>query len=151
MDTPAHRAEPARASQPSTPHPRFGGLFWRLSRTTKRLALPLAGKAWNPVYAVVHHRGRRTGSWHSTPVAVRRSGDGFVIALAFGVQVDWYRNLLAGGGGRITWRGGEYPVGAPTPVDVDAGLAAFHPIQRAFLRITGIDGYVHVPDAPVAG
>jgi deazaflavin-dependent oxidoreductase (nitroreductase family) len=150
MSAAAHRTQRPRTSPSPTSPPRFGGAFWRLSRRTKDLVLPLAGKTWNPVFAVVHHRGRRTGSWHSTPVAARRSGAGFVVALAFGAQVDWYRNLMAGRGGRLTWHGHEYTIGTPMTLDVATGLAAFHPIQRALLRFTGVDGYVRVADAPVA-
>jgi deazaflavin-dependent oxidoreductase (nitroreductase family) len=126
--------------------PRFGGFFWRLARRTNSPALRLAGKRWNPIFAVIVHRGRRTGREHATPVAVRRQPTGFVIALAFGRQVDWHRNLVAAGGGRIRWRGREYLVSAPKPVDPEAGRAVFLPVQRLFLRLAGIDGYVIAPD-----
>ena len=135
---------PPSASEPTTSEPRFGGALWRITRRTTALALPFAGKRWNPVFAVVEHRGRRTGRPFATPVAARRTGDGFVISLAFGAQVDWYRNLVAAGGGTIRWRGLGYAVGRPERIDRATGLAAFHPIQRFFLRIGGIDGYVRI-------
>jgi deazaflavin-dependent oxidoreductase (nitroreductase family) len=125
---------------------RFGGVLWRVSRLTKRLTLPLAGKRWNPIFAVVEHRGRRTGRQYATPVAARRIAGGFAITLAFGAQVDWYRNLLAAGGGVIRWRAHAYRVAAPEPIAATAALAAFDPVQRLFLRIGGIDGYVQVRD-----
>lgn len=134
-----------RRGQPAPP-PRFGGVFWRLARMTNRATLPLAGKRWNPIFAVVEHRGRRSGRQHATPVAARRVDDGFVISLAFGVQVDWYRNLVAAGGGTIRWRGVEYRVTAPETIDPRAGVAVFHPVQRLLLRLTGIDGYIRVRD-----
>lgn len=124
--------------------PRFGGLFWKLARRTTAITLPLAGHRWNPVFAVVVHRGRRTGLERATPVAVRRVTGGFVIALAFGVQVDWYRNLVVADGGTIRWRGSAYPIGSPRPIDGASAGAAFHPIQRLLLRMAGIDGYVRV-------
>jgi deazaflavin-dependent oxidoreductase (nitroreductase family) len=126
--------------------PRFGGILWRISRRTNRLTLPLAGSRWNPVFAIVEHRGRRSGRLHRTPVAARRVVGGFVISLAFGAQVDWYRNFKAASGGSIRWRGVDYPIGPPKAIDVAAGQAAFHPIQRLFLRVAGIDGYVLVRD-----
>jgi hypothetical protein len=133
-------------SQTEAPSPRFGGVLWHLSRRTKHLALPFAGSRWNTVFAVVEHRGRRSGRLHRTPVAARRVADGFVISLAFGAQVDWNRNLGVAGGGTIQWRGDAYPVMAPELIGAPAGLAAFHPIQRLFLRMAGIDGYVLVRD-----
>jgi deazaflavin-dependent oxidoreductase (nitroreductase family) len=126
--------------------PRFGGILRRLSGLTNQFALPMAGKRWNPIFAVVEHRGRRSGRRYATPVAARRIAGGFAISLAFGAQVDWYQNLLAAGGGNIRWRGDTYRVTTPERIDVTTGLAAFHPVQRLFLRMGGIDGYVQVRD-----
>jgi deazaflavin-dependent oxidoreductase (nitroreductase family) len=127
--------------------PRFGGVLWRISRFTNPVMLPVAGKRWNPIFAVVEHRGRNTGRRYATPVAARRTASGFVISLAFGAHVDWYRNLLAADGGVIRWRGNAYRVTAPERLDVPSGLAAFHPVQRLLLRIGGVDGYVQVRDS----
>ncbi len=127
--------------------PRFGGLLWRAARFTSPLTLPLAGKRWNPIFAVVEHRGRRTGRSYATPVAARRVAGGFVISLAFGSQVDWYLNLLSAGSGTIRWRGEAYPVSRPERIDADSAIVAFNGVQRAFLRIGGVDGYIRVADS----
>jgi hypothetical protein len=126
--------------------PRFGGILWRLSRATTGFVRPLSGTRWNPVVAVVFHRGRRTGRVYATPVAARRIVGGFVISLAFGAQVDWHRNLLAAGG-TIRWRGRDYPVSSATPIQASEAVAAFHPIQRVLMRIAGVDGFIRVNDA----
>jgi len=126
--------------------PRFGGVLWRIARFTKPVTLPLAGKRWNPVFAIVEHSGRKTGHAYAAPVAARRIDRGFVIALAFGAQVDWYRNLVAAGGGTIRWRGEPYPVTGPERIGSAEGATPFLLVQRAFLRIAGIDGYVRVRD-----
>lgn len=126
--------------------PRFGGVLWRLARLTSPVTLPLAGKRWNPIFAVVEHQGRRTGRRYEAPVAARRTEGGFVISLAFGAQVDWNKNLLAAGGGIIRWRGRAYRVTAPEPITTANALAAFNLVQRAALRIGGVDGYVRVRD-----
>lgn len=135
---------------PQTPtrSPRLGGLFLRGARATAGLMRPLAGKRWNPIFSVVRHTGRRSGRTFDTPVAARRVDDGFVLALAFGRGAHWYQNIVAAGGGVIRWRGVDYPVGAPQPIDAETALAAFLPIQRAGLRAADIDGYIRVPDAP---
>lgn len=126
--------------------PRFGGVLWRLSRLTTPLSLPLAGRRWNPIFAVVKHRGRRSGRPYATTVAARRIADGFLISLAFGAQVDWYRNIVAAGGGTIRWRGADYQVAAPELIDAATGRAAFHPAQRLLLRVTGVDGFIRLRD-----
>jgi deazaflavin-dependent oxidoreductase (nitroreductase family) len=136
----------ARAIAPAGRPPRLGGLFWRLARGTSGAIRPLAGKRWNPVFALVETRGRKSGRTYSTPVAARRVTDGFVVALAFGAHVDWYRNLLAAEGGAIRWMGHSYPVGAPEAIDAEAALATFLPIQRVLVRAAGIDGYIFLRD-----
>src|SRR5947207_617627 len=86
-----------RPAEGAAKQPRFGGILWRVSRRTSGLALPLAGRRWNPIFALVLHRGRRSGRAYQTPVAARRVAGGFIISLAFGAQVDWHRNLVAAG------------------------------------------------------
>ena len=140
-----------RASIAGTqPRPRFGGIFWRLVKRTSPLMIRLSGQRWNPVWAVVEHVGRRSGRRYSAPVAAIRRADGVVVSLAFGAQVDWYRNLIAAGGGASRWRDRTYVVGAPEPIEAAAGRAAFNPIQRFFLWLTAVDGYVYLPDAQSA-
>lgn len=143
----AATAHPTLVPTQIPPRPRFGGVLWRASRATAGLMLPFAGKRWNPIFAVVEHRGRKSGRQYSAPVAARRIDSGFVISLAFGAQVDWYRNLLAAHGGSIRWRGQSYAVATPERIDVASGLAAFHPIQRALLRIGAVDDFISVSDA----
>jgi deazaflavin-dependent oxidoreductase (nitroreductase family) len=126
--------------------PRFGGSLWRLARVTSSLGRPFAGKRWNRSFAIVGHRGRRSGRPYSTPVAVRRVDGGFVVALAFGAQVDWYRNLVAAGGGTLRWRGDEQFVGPPEQIDAAVALPAFHPVQRLALRAGRIDAFIRLPD-----
>jgi deazaflavin-dependent oxidoreductase (nitroreductase family) len=137
-------ASTARKATPA-PGPRFGGVLWRAARFTSPVTMPLAGKRWNPIFAVIEHRGRRSGRQYATPVAARRVAGGFVISLAFGAQVDWYRNLQAAGG-TIRWRGDAYRVSRPERIDAASALTAFHPVQRLLLRIAGVDGYVRVAD-----
>ena len=138
-----------RPAETAVKQPRFGGILWRFSRRTSGWASPLAGRRWNPIFARVLHRGRRSGRAYQTPVAARRVADGFIISLAFGTQVDWYRNLEAAGGGVIRWRGRDYEVSGPEMIDADEALPAFDPVQRLCMRLAGIDGYIQVRD--VAG
>jgi deazaflavin-dependent oxidoreductase (nitroreductase family) len=136
----------SRPAAPAPP-PRFGGLLWRVARFTSPVTMPLAGKRWNPIFAVLEHEGRKTGRRYATPVAARRIARGFVIALAFGAQVDWYRNVVVTGGATIRWRDEAYRVTAPQRIDLYTALAAFNPIQRLLLRMARVDGYVRVDDA----
>jgi deazaflavin-dependent oxidoreductase (nitroreductase family) len=140
------RAEQSQAATKlgQTPKPRFGGVLWRAARLLNPIMLPLAGKRWNPIFAVVEHRGRKSGREYVTPVAARRVDYGFVISLAFGAQVGWYRNVVAAQGGTIRWRGRAYRVEAPERIDAATALPAFMLIQRLALRLARVDGYVRV-------
>ncbi len=63
-----------------------------LNRVTRRFAKSSRGS-----FAVVRHVGRRSGKPYATPTMVVPIEDGFVIALTYGTEVDWYRNVQAAG------------------------------------------------------
>lgn len=52
---------------------------------------------WLPGWALVVHRGRKSGRTFRTPLWAFRRGDGFVIALTYGSTSDWVRNVEAAG------------------------------------------------------
>jgi len=62
------------------------------------LAMPLMRRL--PPFAVLHHRGRRSGRSYDTPVQALRTNDGWVVALAYDHNSAWALNLLAAGGGK---------------------------------------------------
>ena len=65
-------------------------------RVTNRLLGGLATRL--PWFGVVVHTGRRSRRQYRTPVNVFQQGDLFIIALTYGVNADWVRNVLADGG-----------------------------------------------------
>src|SRR2546425_8256124 len=105
-----------------------------LTRLANRPAARIAGSRLLPFWSVVRHRGRRSGRTYATPVAARRTADGFAIPLAFGETSDWCRNLIAAGGGVVRWGGREYPVTEPLIVDAERATAAFRSLERRALR-----------------
>jgi deazaflavin-dependent oxidoreductase (nitroreductase family) len=70
-----------------------------LARFNRRVTNPLQGQyAWLLVpWAVVCHRGRRTGRLYRTPVNAYRHGETLAIVVLYGPESDWVRNVLAGG------------------------------------------------------
>jgi hypothetical protein len=95
------------------------------------------------LWGVVYHRGRRSGRVLATPVALRATPDGFVIALPF-AGAQWFRNVLAAGGCVVRWKGADYTTDEPQIIDWAAARPAFSPIQRAMLERTGIDRYLRL-------
>lgn len=75
-----------------------------LNRHINRVVRPLAARV--PPLAVIHHTGRRSGIERATPVMAFRTPRGIVIALAYGSDVDWLRNVLASGRATVV-RGGR--------------------------------------------
>src|SRR5258708_19334939 len=80
------------------------------TRLFNPLTLALAGSRRLPLFAVVHHRGRRSGRSYTTPVGARRTADGFVIPLTFGERAAWFRDVQAAGECVIRGRGADAPV-----------------------------------------
>jgi deazaflavin-dependent oxidoreductase (nitroreductase family) len=64
-------------------------------RFTNRLTSRVAG--YLPGFAIVSHIGRKSGRVYHTPVNAFRTGDGYIIALTYGTQSDWVKNVLAAG------------------------------------------------------
>ena len=105
------------------------GHSWRLARLTAPMARRFAGRRLFPLWAVVHHRGRRTGRELSVPVAVRVRPDRFVVALPWGPGTNWARNVLAAGGCVVRWRGADHRVTRPELVGAEAARPYFGRLQ----------------------
>jgi deazaflavin-dependent oxidoreductase (nitroreductase family) len=98
-----------------------------LNRVTRFIA------PWAPGWAVVMHRGRKSGRIFRTPLwAFRRQGR-YVIALTYGSDTDWLRNVLAAGGCELETRRRHYQVGSPR-VYRDENAADMPVLIRLMLR-----------------
>jgi hypothetical protein len=101
--------------------------------------MPLSGRRLFPLWAIVHHRGRRSGRFFTAPVAIRATADGFVIALPF-PGAEWPRNVVAAGGCTVRWKG-DHATTDPAIVGRTA-LASFSPAQRWLLRAAGVERFL---------
>ncbi|GAB2869467.1 nitroreductase family deazaflavin-dependent oxidoreductase [Actinoallomurus bryophytorum] len=79
----------------------------RLARFNRVFANRLLGPTLPalPGFGAVHHRGRRSGRPYRTPVMVFRDGELYVLALPYGSDSDWVKNVLAAGGCDLRTRG----------------------------------------------
>lgn len=79
----------------------------------KHILNPLLGRiarsAFGP-FAIIRHVGRKSGKTYETPVIVFPYDGGFVLALTYGKEVDWYRNVTAAGRCVVIWHRREYAV-----------------------------------------
>ncbi len=70
--------------------------------------------AWAvPPWAVICHRGRRSGRAYRTPVIALKRGSTLAVAVLYGEDSDWVRNLLAAGGGQVVRAGRTYELQSP--------------------------------------
>jgi deazaflavin-dependent oxidoreductase (nitroreductase family) len=78
-----------------------------LAKVNKRVVNPIQGlwAPWLPPWAVIVHRGRRSGTEYRTPVLAVESGSSVYVGLFYGAGAHWVRNLLAAGGGEVIRRG----------------------------------------------
>ena len=58
-----------------------------------------------PGFGILIYRGRKTGTPYRTPINVFRHGDSYVLALTYGSDVQWVKNVLAAGGCDLLTRG----------------------------------------------
>jgi deazaflavin-dependent oxidoreductase (nitroreductase family) len=91
------------------PLPRSIARFNR--RVTNRVLGPLA--PFLPAFGVIVHHGRHSGRPYRTPVNVFRRQGGFVVALTYGPDTDWVRNVLAAGGCSLETRGRRWRLTRP--------------------------------------
>lgn len=108
----------------------------------------VAGTSAFPFWAVIEHRGRRSGRTFRTPVVARRTPDGFVIPLAFGTDVDWCRNVLASGCATLRWSGASHEVSSPEIVDHAAATPAFKGLAAVWLRSADVHSFLRIRAAP---
>lgn len=105
-------------------------------KVTNRITGPFASRL--PGFAIVHHVGRRSGTERTTPVNLFRDGDDYVIALTYGRDSQWVKNVLAAGEFDVVTRGRRVTLTAPRIVQgarVPAGV-------RHALRALDVDDYV---------
>jgi deazaflavin-dependent oxidoreductase (nitroreductase family) len=100
------------------------------TRLFNPIILKLAGRRHVPLYAVIEHRGRRSGRVYTTPVAARPTADGFLVPMAFGEQADWYRNVVAAGECVLRWNGTAYALAEPELLDLATARPALGRVVR---------------------
>ncbi len=81
---------------------------------TNRITSRFAAR-W-PGFGILSHAGRKSGRIYRTPVNVFRVPEGFLIALTYGRESEWVKNILAAGGGQLETRGVRYEVSEPVIV-----------------------------------
>jgi deazaflavin-dependent oxidoreductase (nitroreductase family) len=112
---------------------------------TNRVLGPFAGRL--PGFAIVTHVGRRSGRERSNPVNLFRSGERYVIALTYGADSQWVRNVLAAGEASVQTRGRRLRLIEPEVVH-DERQSLVPPPVRPILRAADVSDFMLLRRAP---
>ena len=108
---------------------------------SNRIFLKISGK-WFRAYSIVTHTGRRSGRQYRNPVSAYPLGDGFVIAVLYGAQSQWVRNVIATGRLTLRTKGHDHLLERPQIIPAPQALPAFPALQRIMLRSRNTHDFV---------
>lgn len=111
-------------------------------RFTNRLLWPLVQRTKS--FGLLVHRGRTSGREYTTPVNVFEVDGGLIVALTYGREVDWLKNVFAAGGCDILRSGTTTRYGNPRFVDPGAARPAVPAAVRMVLRVLSVDDFVRM-------
>ena len=100
-----------------------------------------------PGGGIVVHRGRRSGREYRTPIAVFQRPGGYAVALTYGPDAEWIRNVLAAGGATLETQGRRVRVTNPRVIHDPARRLVPLPV-RDVLRLIGADTFLLLDAAP---
>jgi len=112
-----------------------------VKRVSNRIFLKISGRRLR-AYSIVRHVGRTSGSEYRNPVSAYPLGDGFVIAVLYGIQSQWVRNVMEAGRFVLRTKDRDYPLERPEIISPAQALPAFPPWQRVMLKSRNIQAFV---------
>src|SRR4051812_24471614 len=117
-----------------------------MARFNRRVINPLAAQAAGafPPYAVLEHRGRRSGRLYRSPLVALPTRDGVLIALTFGSGSDWVRNVRAAGAARLRYAGRWRDLDRPVILGPRDALPLTPAPLRLMLRLIGFRESLHL-------
>jgi deazaflavin-dependent oxidoreductase (nitroreductase family) len=114
------------------------------NRITSRFAARLPG------FGILTHVGRKSGRVYRTPVNVVRASEGFLIALTYGRESEWAKNVVAAGACQLETRGVLYQLSAPTIVHDPTRRRFPIPVQIV-LRLIGANDFMQLSTSRRSG
>jgi deazaflavin-dependent oxidoreductase (nitroreductase family) len=109
---------------------------------TNRFSRPLAG--WLPGFAVIVHRGRKSDAEYRTPVNAWLGDDDVIVALTYGRDTDWLKNLTAADGGKVIAGRRSHRVGRPELIGPE-GMSRMPTVARPILRSIDVTEFALLP------
>jgi deazaflavin-dependent oxidoreductase (nitroreductase family) len=118
---------------------------------TTRIFNPFARRfaGWLPGFAILTYVGRKSGKTYRTPINVFRNGQDYVVALTYGAEVQWVKNVVAAGGCELRSMGRTVRVTDPR-LTVDPTQRLMPMPVRLILRVMGVTEFLSLRPAPAA-
>jgi deazaflavin-dependent oxidoreductase (nitroreductase family) len=120
--------------------------MWRFRHVVRRylnpVTRPLARRL--PTFAILTHRGRKTGRTYRTPINVFRRGNDYLFFLTYGSDVQWVKNILATGSCTIETRGRIVELVEPELITDPELRPAPPPVRFVERRIAGVTQYLRM-------
>jgi deazaflavin-dependent oxidoreductase (nitroreductase family) len=111
------------------------------TRVVNPLTRRIAGRL--PWFGIVVVPGRRSGKIRRVPMNVFRNGDDYVMALTYGRDVDWVKNVLAAEGCRLETTGRVLELHEPEVVH-DPSRHLVPLIVRVFLGVLDVNDFLRL-------
>ena len=111
---------------------------------TNRITGKFAG--WLPGFGIITHVGRKSGKIYHTPVNIFRAPNGFAVALTYGRESEWVKNVQAANGCDLQTGGRRYHLSDPTIVH-DPTRKQFPIPVRVVLGIVGANDFMALKTA----
>jgi deazaflavin-dependent oxidoreductase (nitroreductase family) len=112
---------------------------------TNHVTRPFAGVL--PGFGVIVHQGRRSGRRYRTPVNVFRVPGGYLVALTYGADSDWVRNVTAANGCLLEMRGRRVRLVDPRIVH-DESRRGVPPVVRTILGLLSVSDFLRLSAEP---
>nr|WP_067847651.1 nitroreductase family deazaflavin-dependent oxidoreductase [Nocardia lijiangensis] len=119
-----------------------------VARFNRHVTNPVAGLVAGtvPPFAMVRHKGRRSGRAYRTPVWVFEDDGVYRIALTYGREAEWVKNVLAAGVFELETKG--HAVTLRDPVVLEDSSASWAPLGvRQVLWGIGAKHYLRATSA----
>jgi deazaflavin-dependent oxidoreductase (nitroreductase family) len=123
----------------SMPAPRW------LARSNRHVLNPVLGRLAPhlPGFGIIIHTGRKSGRQYRTPVNVFKREGGYVVALTYGRESEWVRNVLAAGGCQLLTRGRTIQLSGPRLYHDEQRRAVPAPV-RFFLGLLHVNDFLEL-------
>lgn len=114
-----------------------------LARANRSVTNPILGRLAPrlPGFGVIVHTGRKSGRQYRTPVNVFAREGGYVVALTYGRESEWVRNVLANDGCKLETRGCSLRLTQPRLFH-DERRRAVPALVRVILGIVNVNDFL---------